>query len=120
MEGIILSLRAAIKRPSGAAAKPVKSDSRHTGNGNPRERHIWPVEAPSDTHPAGESAGRCNSEGNPRGPPRVGEQLSLFRRESESYRFTFNKYWSRSEHQVLAYNLFLCDTGGKPPFYGNC
>ena len=38
----------------------------------------------------------------------------------ESYRLTFSKYWSLSEHQVLAYNLFLCETGGKPPFYGNC
>jgi outer membrane protein assembly factor BamA len=38
----------------------------------------------------------------------------------ESYRLTFSKYWSLSERQVLAYNLFLCETGGKPPFYGNC
>jgi hypothetical protein len=38
----------------------------------------------------------------------------------QSYRFTFSKYGSLSEHQVLAYNLFLCGTGGSPPFYGNC
>ena len=38
----------------------------------------------------------------------------------QSYRFTFNKYGSLSERQVLAYNLFVCATGGEPPFYGNC
>ena len=38
----------------------------------------------------------------------------------QAYRFTFNKYGSLSERQVLAYNLFLCGTGGEPPFYGNC
>jgi hypothetical protein len=38
----------------------------------------------------------------------------------QSYKFTFNKYWSIAEKQVLAYNLFLCGTGGQPPFYGNC
>ena len=38
----------------------------------------------------------------------------------QAYRFTFNKYGSLSERQVLAYNLFLCGTGGSPPFYGNC
>jgi hypothetical protein len=38
----------------------------------------------------------------------------------QSYRFTFSKYGSLSERQVLAYNLFLCGTGGSPPFYGNC
>jgi len=37
-----------------------------------------------------------------------------------SYRFTFNKYGSLSEKQVLAYNLFVCGTGGTPPFYANC
>ena len=36
----------------------------------------------------------------------------------QAYRFTFNKYGSLSERQVLAYNLFLCGTGGEPPFYG--
>ena len=38
----------------------------------------------------------------------------------QAYRFTFNKYGSLSERQVLAYNLSLCGTGGDPPFYGNC
>jgi len=38
----------------------------------------------------------------------------------QSYRTTFNKYWSLSRNQVLAYNAFLCATGGEPPFYGNC
>lgn len=38
----------------------------------------------------------------------------------QAYRFTFNKYVSLSKNQVLAYNLFVCGTGGDPPFYGNC
>jgi Omp85 superfamily domain len=38
----------------------------------------------------------------------------------QSYRFTFNKYGTVGKNQVLAYNLFNCDTGGDPPFYGNC
>jgi len=38
----------------------------------------------------------------------------------QAYRFTFNKYASLSKNQVLAYNLFVCGTGGAPPFYGNC
>jgi hypothetical protein len=38
----------------------------------------------------------------------------------QSYRFTFNKYAGWGEKQVLAYNLFVCGTGGEPPFYGNC
>ncbi|MBV8141136.1 MAG: BamA/TamA family outer membrane protein [Verrucomicrobia bacterium] len=38
----------------------------------------------------------------------------------QSYEFTFNKYVSLSKKQVLAYNLYFCGTGGKPPFYGNC
>jgi outer membrane protein assembly factor BamA len=38
----------------------------------------------------------------------------------QSYKFTFNKYVSIGEKQVLAYNLHLCGTGGEPPFYGNC
>jgi Omp85 superfamily domain len=38
----------------------------------------------------------------------------------QSYRFTFNKYWTVRKNQVLAYNLFGCGTGGDPPFYGNC
>jgi hypothetical protein len=38
----------------------------------------------------------------------------------QAYKFTFNKYGSLSKNQVLAYNLFICGTGGTPPFYGNC
>jgi hypothetical protein len=38
----------------------------------------------------------------------------------QSYKTTFNKYWSLSKKQVLAYNAHLCATGGAPPFYGNC
>jgi Omp85 superfamily domain len=38
----------------------------------------------------------------------------------QSYKFTFNKFASFGDKQVLAYNLFLCGTGGEPPFYGNC
>lgn len=38
----------------------------------------------------------------------------------QSYRATFDKYWSFGEKQVLAYNAYGCGTGGAPPFYGNC
>jgi hypothetical protein len=38
----------------------------------------------------------------------------------QSYNLTFNKYRSLNDNQVLAYNFFLCGTGGQPPFYGNC
>jgi Omp85 superfamily domain len=38
----------------------------------------------------------------------------------QSYRSQFNKYWSLSEKQVLAYDANFCATGGSPPFYGNC
>jgi len=38
----------------------------------------------------------------------------------QSYKFTFNKYVSLTDKQVLAYNLYWCGTGGSPPFYGNC
>jgi hypothetical protein len=38
----------------------------------------------------------------------------------QSYRATFNKYWSLSKNQVLAYNAYFCATGGEPPFYGKC
>jgi surface antigen Omp85-like protein len=38
----------------------------------------------------------------------------------QTYGFTFNKYWSFGEKQVLAYNGYFCGTGGEPPFYGNC
>lgn len=38
----------------------------------------------------------------------------------QSYKVTFNKYWSLGKSQVLAYNAYFCATGGEPPFYGNC
>ena len=38
----------------------------------------------------------------------------------QSYKFTFNKFASVSQKQVLAFDLGFCGTGGKPPFYGNC
>ena len=38
----------------------------------------------------------------------------------QSYKTEYNKYWSLSEKQVLAYDAYLCATGGTPPFYGNC
>ena len=38
----------------------------------------------------------------------------------QSYRTEFDKYWSLSKGQVLAYDAYFCATGGNPPFYGNC
>ncbi|MGA7913716.1 MAG: BamA/TamA family outer membrane protein [Candidatus Acidiferrales bacterium] len=38
----------------------------------------------------------------------------------QSYRSQFDKYWSVSKKQVLAYDAYFCGTGGSPPFYGNC
>jgi hypothetical protein len=38
----------------------------------------------------------------------------------QSYRSEFDKYWSLSEKQVLAYDAYFCGTSGAPPFYGNC
>jgi len=38
----------------------------------------------------------------------------------QSYDFTFNKYVSFDDRQVLAYSLFLCDTGGAAPFFAEC
>jgi hypothetical protein len=38
----------------------------------------------------------------------------------QHYKFNYDKYMSLSKAQVLAYDLYLCDTGGEPPFYGNC
>jgi len=38
----------------------------------------------------------------------------------QSYRFSFSKFASLGKKQVLAFNLGVCGTGGKPPFYGNC
>lgn len=38
----------------------------------------------------------------------------------QSYRSEFDKYWSLTDKQVLAYDAYFCGTGGRPPFYGNC
>jgi hypothetical protein len=38
----------------------------------------------------------------------------------QSYRSEFDKYWSLSEKQVIAFDAYFCGTGGAPPFYGNC
>lgn len=38
----------------------------------------------------------------------------------QSYKTYFDKYWSLGKDQVLVYDLFLCNTTGSPPFYGNC
>jgi len=38
----------------------------------------------------------------------------------QSYKTRFDKYWSLSKNQVLAYDGYFCATGGSPPFYGNC
>jgi outer membrane protein assembly factor BamA len=38
----------------------------------------------------------------------------------QSYKVTFNKYAGLTKNQILAYNVFGCATGGRPPFYGNC
>jgi hypothetical protein len=38
----------------------------------------------------------------------------------QSYRTQFDKYWSLSKGQVIAYDGYFCATGGQPPFYGNC
>jgi len=38
----------------------------------------------------------------------------------QAYRLTFNAYHSFDKKQVLAYNLFVCGTGGQSPFFGQC
>jgi hypothetical protein len=38
----------------------------------------------------------------------------------QSYRSQFDKYWSLTKDQVLAYDANFCGTAGAPPFYGNC
>jgi hypothetical protein len=38
----------------------------------------------------------------------------------QSYKINFSQYLSLNSRQVLAYNLYFCNTGGSPPFYGNC
>lgn len=47
--------------------------------------------------------------------PALGSKYSF-----QSYRSTFNYYRSFGNKQVLAYNVFLCATAGRPPFYGEC
>jgi len=38
----------------------------------------------------------------------------------QSYKTAFDKFWSLSPNQVLAYDANFCGTAGEPPFYGNC
>ncbi len=38
----------------------------------------------------------------------------------QSYKTQFDKFWSLSTTQVLAYDANFCATSGAPPFYGNC
>jgi outer membrane protein assembly factor BamA len=38
----------------------------------------------------------------------------------QTYRLTFNEYHSFGAKQVLAYNIFVCTTGGQAPFFGKC
>jgi hypothetical protein len=38
----------------------------------------------------------------------------------QTYRLKFNAYHSFDQNQVLAYNLFVCSTGGEAPFFGQC
>jgi hemolysin activation/secretion protein len=38
----------------------------------------------------------------------------------QTYRMKFNAYHSFDKKQVLAYNLFVCSTGGSAPFFGQC
>jgi hypothetical protein len=38
----------------------------------------------------------------------------------QSYKTEFDKYWSLSKDQVIAYDASFCGTSGTPPFYGNC
>jgi hypothetical protein len=34
--------------------------------------------------------------------------------------FSYDKFLSLAKNQVLAYDLYVCDTGGAPPFYAEC
>jgi hypothetical protein len=38
----------------------------------------------------------------------------------ESFRTEFDKYWSLSAKQVIAYDAYFCATAGSPPFYAKC
>jgi len=46
---------------------------------------------------------------------RLGSKYSF-----QSYKLTFNTYWSATERQVIAFDSYACLTAGEPPFYGNC
>ena len=47
--------------------------------------------------------------------PALGSKYTL-----QSYRGSFDKYWSLNKSQVLVYDGYGCATGGTPPFYMNC
>jgi outer membrane protein assembly factor BamA len=38
----------------------------------------------------------------------------------QRYKFSYDKFLSFGKSQVLAYDLYVCDTGGDPPFYASC
>lgn len=38
----------------------------------------------------------------------------------QTYRFSFDKFRSFGAKQVLAYNAYVCSTGGRAPFFGQC
>ena len=38
----------------------------------------------------------------------------------QTYRFSYDKFHSFGPKQVLAYNAYICDTGGGAPFFGQC
>jgi len=38
----------------------------------------------------------------------------------QRYKFDYDKFLSLGKSQVLAYDLYVCDTGGDPPFYAAC
>ncbi|MGZ4830759.1 MAG: BamA/TamA family outer membrane protein [Candidatus Angelobacter sp.] len=38
----------------------------------------------------------------------------------QRYKLNYDKFVSLNKRQVLAYDAYVCDTGGQPPFYGNC
>ena len=38
----------------------------------------------------------------------------------QTYNLTFNAYQSLTKNQVLGYNTYICATGGRAPFFGEC
>jgi hypothetical protein len=38
----------------------------------------------------------------------------------QTYRFAYDKFHSYGPKQVLAYNAYVCSTGGRAPFFGQC